>query len=146
MRSESPFPSPVIPYTSCRGQAKCRAQGAIGERAVRPDIAPPPPREPVRRSSSEKGARQGILVKRKSESQGGGGEGKRRRSSGTESPLVESPSQKAPVIKTSVSSVKSKSPTTTRIRGSMKGTETAKNGTTKGALAGFDEYSDSDSN
>jgi len=146
--------------------ADFRAQGSLGDRPPRQDVVSPP--LPVRRGSTSKGNsghKKGVLlVKRKSESlQDGGGEGKRRRSSGgggNESARVheESSSLKGTVATlgqgTKVSAL---SGTGSLVRSAItdagggiettKDTEDTTNGTVKGAvLAGFDEYSDSDSN
>ena len=115
---------------------------------MRPEIVPPP-LVPVRRTSSGKGVGgvgRGLLVKRKSESQGGVGEGKRRRSSVAESPNTETPTQHSSSTKPSSSPIISISPTVAKGEKSIKTSLTTKNGNMKGALTGFDEYSDSDTN
>ena len=155
MHSESPSSIPESPYLqiftvpfalSCSGlpiAAESRAQGAIGEKVMRPEIGPPPV-VPVRRTSSGKGVGRGLLVKRKNESQGIAGEGKRRRSSVTESPKTETSTQQSPLTKTSASSIISTLPTVAKGEDAIKNSPPTKDGTTKGLLTGFDEYSDSD--
>jgi len=115
---------------------------------MRPEIVPPPV-VPVRRTSSGKGVGgvgRGLLVKRKSESQSIAGETKRRRSSVIESPKIETPTQQSSFTKPSASPIISTSPTVAKGEKSIMTSPMTKNGNTKGALTGFDEYSDSDAN
>jgi hypothetical protein len=141
---ESPFPYFVF---WVEGHAKYRAQSAIEPvRSVQEVVAPLPP---VRRSSSNsRGNVRGVLVKRKSESQGG--DVKRRRSSITEAPRIQT--QQSPI--TSKPAI-SASPVTKDVTSSIskpahsppKDTSSSPtNGISKGGgLAGFDDYSESDS-
>jgi hypothetical protein len=152
---ESPFPCFVF---WVEGLAKFRAQSAI--EPVRPVQEAVVPLPPVRRSSSNSrgNVQRGVLVKRKSESQGG--DVKRRRSSVTEAPRIssqQSPTTSKPTVSAStVANAKAKASLTVAKDSASSISKPASsppkdisssptNGTAKGGLAGFDDYSESDS-
>lgn len=79
-------------------------------------------------------------MKRKSDSQGG--DGKRRRSSVTDSLRIEKSPSLPSQSPTSIQSMASQTTSTTAVK--VSSNTPPKNGTTKGGLAGFEHYSDSD--
>ena len=115
----------------------------VGRKVLRPnaqDIISPPPPPPVAKRRTSSNVVKGVLVKRKSESQGG--ESKRRRSSVTESPRIEKNPSVRNQCPTPVES--SSTLTTSAAPVTVLSNPPPKNGMTKGGLAGFEHYSDSD--